>query len=329
LTMKILIIGLGSIGKRHLRNILSLGYQDVSVVSRSFEASNEISAVCVFRTIEEALNSNHFDAAFVCSPTACHFDQLTILLRHKVKSIYIEKPLSSSLKKLDEVLALAHQYSSNVVVGYDLHFEPGIQKVREWLLQGKIGRIISANAFVGQHLAQWRPNEDHRKGTSAKKETGGGVMLDLIHEVDYLYWLFGDVTTVACNYINTGELEIETEEAAEMLLKFSNGVMATVHFDYWQPKLKRFCIITGVQGVIYLDLAEQKVTVTDLKGERSEFSYESFNRNDRFVCIVKAFLENTNDGRLTGIGEAIESLKIVLAAKYAAENSCVVKVGEW
>jgi predicted dehydrogenase len=326
LRMNILLIGLGSIGKRHLRNILSLGYNDVSVVSNSFSANAEFEKVTVFKTIDEAFASNHFDAAFVCSPTAFHIEQLIALLKNRVKSIYIEKPLNNSLQNVDVVLQLANKYFPHIVVGYDLHFDPGIQRIREWIKENRIDRIVSANAFVGQHLPQWRPYEDHRQGMSAKKETGGGVMLDLIHEVDYLYWLLGNVETVACNYINTGELEIETEEAADMLLKFSNGVTATVHLDYWQPKLKRFCILTGTKGTIHWNLSEQNVTITNLQGEQEEFSYQSFNRNDRFVCIVKTFLENANDERLTKLPDAIESLKVILAAKHAGENSCVVRM---
>jgi len=324
--MNILLIGLGSIGKRHLRNILSLGYKHVSVVSNSFAANAEFEKVRVYKNLDNAFASNYFNTAFVCSPTAFHIEQLIILLKQKVKSIYVEKPLSNSLQNLNEVLQCADEYSPNIVVGYDLHFDPGIQKIREWIKENRIGKIISANAFAGQHLSQWRPYEDHRQGMSAQKETGGGVMLDLIHEVDYLYWLFGNVETVTCNYMNTGELEIETEEAAEMLLKFSNGVTATVHLDYWQPKLKRFCILTGTKGTIYWDLAEQNVTVINLQGEQEKFSYQSFNRNDRFICIVKTFLENVNDERLTKLPEAIESLKIILAAKQAAEKECVVRM---
>jgi len=324
--MKIVLVGLGSIGKRHLRNILSLGYKNVSVVSASIKTIDEFKNVCFFSTIEDAFVEHQFDAAFICSPTAYHIEQLIVLLQKQVRSIYIEKPLSNSLENLDLAFKLINPSSPNIVVGYDLHFDPGIQRVKKWIQENKIGKVISANAFVGQYLPQWRPYEDHRRGMSAKKETGGGVMLDLIHEVDYLYWLFGNAETVACNYINTGELEIETEEAAEMLLKFSNGAMATIHLDYWQPVLKRFCIFTGTKGAIHLDLAVQEVTITNIQGEQEVFSYQSFNRNDKFVSIVKTFLEDVNDERFTKLPEAIESLKVVLAAKKAAENDCVVKI---
>jgi predicted dehydrogenase len=326
--LKIVVVGLGSIGKRHLRNLLHIGYSDIAVVSRNGVLPREFDNNNVYSTIEEALINNQFDAAFICTPTSLHIHNLLLLLKHRIQNIYIEKPLSNSFEDLDETVKLANSYSSNVCVGYDLHFEPGLQKVRELLQQKTIGRVISANAFVGQHLPQWRPYQDYRKGMSAKREMGGGVMLDLIHEIDYLYWLLGNIESVASSYINTGELEVETEEAAEMLLKFSNGVMATVHLDYWQPQLKRFCVFTGTKGTIYWDIAEQKITVTNMQKQQQEFSYESFNRNDRFVHIVKTFLECPNDERLTELPEAIKSLKIVLAAKQAAENNCVVSVRE-
>jgi predicted dehydrogenase len=110
--------------------------------------------------------------------------------------------------------------------------------------------------------------------------------------IDYLYYLLGDVKTLACNYINTGELEIETEEAAEILLTFSSGPLASIHLDYWQPQTKRFCIITGTKGAIHWDLVEQKVVITNLQQQTEQFSYAEFSRNDRFMCIVKTFLES-------------------------------------
>src|SRR4051794_13720181 len=113
--MNILVIGLGSIGKRHLKNILSLGYKNISIVSASANTSDEYKNLCVFKTIEEAFSSNHFDAAFVCSPTAFHIDQLTTLLERKVKAVYIEKPLSNSLEYVENVIKLANEYSSNIV----------------------------------------------------------------------------------------------------------------------------------------------------------------------------------------------------------------------
>ncbi len=322
--MRILLIGLGSVGKRHLRNILSLGYTDVSVISRSGKLPVEFLSLKVYSIVEDALQNNSYDTVFICTPSSQHITDLLQLLNDKVQNIYIEKPVSHNYKNINDVLGKTGDYTNKIIVGFDLHFHPAVQKAKELIDEKKIGEIISVNAFVGQHLSQWRPYEDYKKGMSAKKETGGGVLLDLIHEFDYLYWLLGDVETVACNKINSGTLEIKTEEAADVLLKFSNGAIGSVHLDYLQPLLIRNCIFTGSKGTIILDLANNNLKIAGTNNENSFFDYTSVERNDRFVSIVKPFLENKSDPRHTNLSEGLKSLEIVLAAKYSSENNCFV-----
>jgi predicted dehydrogenase len=325
---KILIIGFGSIGKRHLRNVLSLGYNDVSVVSRSKINEEEFPSVKFYQTIEVAFQNIFFDTAFICTPTSLHISNLLELLKYKVNNIYVEKPISNSYEKIEEVLSFASSYKNNIVVGYDLHFDLGLQKVKELFSQNIIGKIVSANAFVGQHLSQWRPHEDHRKGMSAKQETGGGVLLDLIHEFDYLHWLSGDIDYVACDHINTNELQIETEESANVLLKFVSGASAAIHLDYLQKKIIRNCIFTGTKGTIILDLVKRKVNWIDENETENEFDYSHTERNDRFISIAKSFLENESDKKLTNFDNGLKSLQIVLAAKRSFEEKRFVKISE-
>jgi len=322
--MNILLAGLGSIGTRHLQNIIGLGYTNIAVVSSKKVLPAAFAGCKLYHEIDEALNAAAFDAAFICTPTALHTGQLIKILRHKIRLIYLEKPVSDSLHQIKEARNLASLYKSKIITGFDLHFDPGMIKLKEMLQQKIIGRIISVNAFVGQYLPLWRPYEDHRKGMSAKKETGGGVMLDLIHEFDYLYRLFGNVETVACNIINSGELEIETEECAGVLLRFENGISGLVHLDYWQQQLKRFAIITGTEGTITWNLAEKSVELITKK-ETTVFSYNNFDRNNRFVHAVKSFLEEKDGALFSSFEDGVKSLEIVLAAKLAAEKNCLVK----
>lgn len=323
--MNILLIGAGSIGKRHIANLLSLGYNNISVVTR-FHLPGELSHLITHKTIAAALQDSNFDVAFICTPTALHIENLLLLLEKQIKNIYIEKPLSHTVENIKQVLTLAATYNNNIVVGYDLHFDPGIQKLHELLQAGTIGKVISVNAFVGQYLPHWRPYEDHRTGMSAKKATGGGVLLDIVHEFDYLYWLNGPAETVAGLNVNTGTLEIETEEVAEVIIKYTNGSIGTIHLDYMQPSLVRYCIITGAKGSITCNMADKKVTWALQNGDKGEFSYETFERNDRFKEIIKHFLENKNDYRLTSLQKSLESLYIVEAAKYSSANNCMVNL---
>lgn len=277
-----------------------------------------------YNTLANALESQSFDTAFICTPTSHHITNLALLLQYRVENIYVEKPVSHSTQGLQHVLSQASSYKNNIVVGYDLHFDPGIEKTYRLLQQKIIGNIVSVNAFVGQYLPQWRPYEDHRKGMSAKKETGGGVLLDLVHEFDYLCWLNGRVETVAGFYTNSGTLEIETEETADVLLKFANNSVGTVHLDYLQQKLIRYCIITGTQGTITCNLADKKVSWVMVDDNNGEFTYADFDRNDRFIQIINAFLTNQNDARLTSLQNALQSLYITEAAKASSETGRMV-----
>jgi predicted dehydrogenase len=304
---------------------LALNYTSISVVTGK-PLPGEFCAVTAYRDIDEAFKHSRFEAAFICTPTAHHLTSLFKLLAYKTENIFVEKPVSHTTEKMEEILALAAGYKNNIKVGYDLHFDPGIQKIRQLLQQQVIGRVVTVNAFVGQYLPHWRPYEDYRKGMSARKETGGGVLLDIIHEFDYLRWLTGPVSTVACTYTNTGTLEIETEEAAEVLLKFANGATGTIHLDYLQPELVRHCIFTGTKGSITANLARGTVDWMLHDGTKHTFSYAGFERNDRFVAIIQAFLQNNTDDRLTSLTEGLQSLQVVEAAKKSSENNCFVTV---
>lgn len=324
--MKILLIGPGSIGRRHLRNLLTLGYNKISIVSRSDTLPSEFDFLKVYCSLQDALSSSVFDTAIICTPTALHLASVGLLLKAKIPNIYIEKPVSHSYNGIEDLLVLAASYQNNIAVGYDLHFDPGMQKVRQLLLEDTVGKVVSINAQVGQFLPDWRPHEDYIKGMSAKKETGGGVMLDLVHEFDYLIWLCGPVKAVACQYTNTGALQIETEDVCDVLLRFNNGATGTLHLDYLQKKLIRTCTITGFNGTITWNLAACKVNWIKKNNQEEAFDYKGFERNDRFVEIMKAFLENKNDTRLTRLEQGVESLKVVLAAKHSSENLVFVNM---
>lgn len=325
--MNILLIGLGSIGKRHLTNIMALGYNDITIVSSKNSLPAEFSHVTHYKTLDQALESNKFTTAVVCVPTAQHINTLQLCLQAGINHIYLEKPVSHNYVDVENIM---NQYpNAAIYVGFDMHYDLGLQKIKELLQQNIIGKVVSVNAQVGQYLPDWRPYEDYTKGMSAKKETGGGVMLDLVHEFDYLYWLFGKVDTVASIYKNSGALNIETEDVAEVLLKFTNGIIGTIHLDYLQHKLVRNCLITGSKGSIKWDLTASKVQWITADKAEQEFNYVGFERNQRFVNIMKDFLAQQQNNLTTNFSQGLQSLKMVLAAKYSSENNVFVKLNEF
>lgn len=317
---QILIIGFGSIGKRHYANLLEFGNDEISIVSRHAIHSDDLQAGNIFPTIEEAYSKKYFDIVFICTPTAQHIHDLKLVWNNGTRKIYIEKPISNNSIDIENFCKKIDSEKCTIVVGYDLHFDPGFMKVKELIEQNTIGKILSVNATVGQYLPDWRPDEDYKKGMSASLQKGGGVMLDLIHELDYLYDLFGKADIITAQKINSGSLGIETEELSEILIKFKNGILATIHMDYFQPVLLRQCRFTANNGSIFWDMSNAVVRWMTLDKNEFVYSYDSFKRNDRFKKIVQTFLSDPDDERLSNFQDASESLKMVLAAKKAAEE---------
>jgi predicted dehydrogenase len=324
---KILIIGLGSIGKRHLKNLVSLDYQDVSIVTKSDNKTKGFESFMHYSSIDKACGANKFDIAIIATPTANHITDLTLVLNHNIKNIYLEKPISNSLKGLDKVIERLS--GVNIVVGYDLHFDPGLIFVKKMLDDNKIGKVVSFIAEVGQYLPDWR-EVDYRNTMSASKEKGGGVMLDLVHEFDYINWLFGPIVQVIGKNNKISNLEIDTEDVSVNILEASSGAIGSIHLDYMQKELSRSCKVIGNNGSIIWDYANSPVRyMTHSNPSWSVFDYSDYKRNDRFKTTMKSFLEFCNgvsDNRLVDFNEAVKSLQLVVLLKQSNSQGSVVDI---
>jgi len=324
-SVKIIVIGLGSIGIRHVSNLLSLGYKNITLVTQRNAFPSHWHIFPVYSKFEDIPNINDVTHALICSPTARHLNDLIPVIQAGIPSVFLEKPVSHTWEGIEDVMNILQPHQK-IFLGFDLRFDPGLNKVNEILKAGGIGRVLSATAFVGQYLPDWRPHEDHRLGSSALKTKGGGVLLDLVHEFDYLFWLFGPASTLGAFYQTNPELEIETEDIADVLIKFDSGQTATLHMDYHQRNLTRYCHFTGSKGSLLWDLATKKVLWTDEKGNIQTFDFIDFERNDRFLRIIQAFMQNQKDEGLTNFSEGLETLKMVLAAKKSSESHTFVRL---
>lgn len=324
---KILIIGLGSIGTRHCKNLLTLGYTNITAVTSKLVLPDFFASVKIATHLETILKEQQFTHCFICSPTSLHLPHLNAVLDSGIKHIYLEKPISHNWIGLEEVQNKIERLSAEVYVGYDLRFDEGIQKVKALLQSPEIGQPISVITHVGQYLPDWRPYEDYTKGMSAKVETGGGVLLDLVHEFDYLTWWLGHCQSVGGIVHHHPALKIETEDTAQVLLNFSNQVSAMVQLDYWQPSLSRFSIITCTKSSIHLNLAKQSILVQyHLEKRMEEWRYNQ-KRDERFQKIISAFMQGETSS-LASFVQGMESLKIALAAKLAAQKNVFVHCDE-
>jgi predicted dehydrogenase len=255
--MKYLIAGLGSIGRRHMRNLIALGEKDI-VLFRTGKATmpeDELEGFPVETDLQEVLMKHKPDAVIVGNPTFMHLD-VAIPAAEAGCAILLEKPISNSTDRLDQLEAAVKKSGSKVLVGFQFRFHPGLMRAKQLISNGEIGRVISAHVHFGEYLPAWHPWEDYRKGYAARADMGGGVVLTQCHSLDYLPWLVGKVESAWGLTAKLSDLEVDVEDTAEIGLRFESGALGNLHLDFnQQPPAHRFEII-GTKGSLKWDLSD-------------------------------------------------------------------------
>lgn len=316
-------MGAGSIGRRHIANLRKLGLSKLAACDPHPErleyVAREFQVEC-FPTIEVGLDKFPADAVLVCSPPAGHVAQAMKGLQAGAH-VFIEKPLSD---RMDGVEALRDEVAKRqavVQVGYNLRFHPAIQKLKELVEARAVGKILWAHVEAGSYLPDWRPWQDYRKSYTARRELGGGILLDGSHEIDYMTWLFGAPRELACMADHVSELEVNVEDCATILMRFADGTRADVHLDFIQRSYSRYCSLVGPQGKVHWDLLSNSVQVLR-PGKEAEVIKFEFEINEGYVAELAHFMECVRNGtrpRFT-LEDAILTLRIALAARAAAEE---------
>lgn len=258
---RVLIVGFGSIGRRHAQNLQTLGGRELSVCDtdhlRRVEA-HQMVGPATFERLEAALD--HGPAVvFVCTPPSSHVP-IALEAARRGCHLFIEKPLTHDLTA--ETITLLDEVRRRrlvALVGCNMRFHPGLRTVKSLVDAGSIGRVVAARVEVGQYLPDWHPWEDYRQMYSARRDLGGGVLLDAVHEIDYIRWILGEVEAVVCIAGKLSHLEIETEDTAALLLRFVSGAIGEVHMDYVQRAYSRTCHIIGEEGTIRWDYSAGEV----------------------------------------------------------------------
>jgi predicted dehydrogenase len=265
----------------------------------------------------------------VSNPTAFHLD-VAIPAAEAGCSLLLEKPISHSLERVDELQASIDAGGGKVLVGFQFRFHPGLKMVADLLQKEVIGNLIAVRSHWGEHLPGWHPWEDYRNSYSARRDMGGGVLLTLCHPFDYMRWLFGDVFSLIAAAGRCGELELDVEDTAAVIMSFDKNVLGTVYLDYNQQPASHTLEITGSQGSIRWDNNTGIVQCwTSQKQEWESFSPpEGFERNTLFLDEMHHFIDVIQGvvEPLCTLEDGIQALKIVLAAKQSAAQSSKVEL---
>jgi predicted dehydrogenase len=324
---RILIIGHGSIGRRHLRLVRELvPNADIRVLRQ--QVTNEVpeySNGC-FSSIEESIAFAP-QVAIIASPAPFHIPTAQALAEVGVH-LFIEKPLSASLNGVMQLLETCQKQGTVLLTGYNLRFLPSLQRFRDLLDEGLVGKVLSVRCEMGQYLPSWRPESDYRQGVSARREMGGGVLLELSHELDYLRWIFGEVEWVKATLSHQSSLEIDVEDTAHLTLGFAPAVnghqlIGSVNLDFIRHDTTRLCVVIGEKGSLHWNGLTGEVALyeADAKEWRELFSLPH-QRHDSYLAEWQNFIECVTEHKtplVTG-EDGLKVLQIIDAARHSAAS---------
>ena len=311
------IIGLGSIGCRHLRLLRELRPELIIIAVRSGKGKKVIEeklADTVVYSLEDAIKHG-IEAAIIATPAVYHIQQATVLMEKGIH-ILLEKPLSHSLDNVNKLLKVQKKSKSVALVGYCLRYNSGALKFHGMLNNKKIGQILSVQMNCGSYLPDWREGQDYRQSVSAKSDLGGGVLLELSHELDYIRWFFSDMRSVYANIQNSGTLEIDVEDSVDMIFESKKGLSISVHLDFNSRSNRRSCVARCSNGDLIWDAVNNEVLWRPADGPENVKIFQN-DRDYIYKEQLKHFfdcIENNNPPSVS-IYDGVAVLHMIESAK--------------
>ena len=321
--MKVAIIGYGSIGKRFTDIILHIPNTEIIICTKKETIKNNKKLI-ICHSIKECLRLQP-DVVFITNVTSAHIPTAKIFAKKGIH-LFIEKPLSSSLKDIDNLSSIIKSKKLITMVGCNLRFHKAIISIKELIDKGQIGRILSVKAENGSFLPDWHPWENYSQSYTAQKKLGGGVVLTNIHEIDYLYWFFGMPKEVFSFTRKLSDLKV-FEDFSSIIMNYKNKILE-IHLDFFQRPSKRSCKIIGTNGTIIWDSEQKFVNLFDLKKKqwKTVISLKNYDYNLMYIEEIKHFLKSVKNNKQTinDFDEAVKTLKISLSILDSSKQKKVV-----
>ena len=298
-SVKVAVVGAGSIGQRHQRLLQELGHE-VVVVSKSSKSAK-------YKSLTDALTQENFEYVVLASPTSQHFVDLRVLIeKNFIGSVLVEKPIFDRSEKLKP------NRFKLLAVGYNLRFHPAIIWLQETLPQ--LGAVSSVNFYVGQYLPTWRPDSDYRTSSSAKTDSGGGVLRDLSHELDLVQYIFGDWKKTTAIGGKFSDLEIETDDTFSILMQTDRCSAVSVQMNYSDRLKQRLITVNGNNGTIQIDLVSNSATFNN-----SQKSFD-VHPDSTYISQHDAVIHN-QDLSICSLADALKVVATIEAIEKSAKKS--------
>lgn len=326
---RLLVVGCGSIGSRHARNLHALGVSPAALCDldapRAARLGDEVGGARTGSNLDTLLAEVEPDGVVVCTPPASHLD---VARRALVAGahVFCEKPLAPSLDGVDPVLALAAAQRRVFMMGMCYRFHPALARLKAHLDHGTIGRVLGAQMWAGHYLPDWHPWADYRREYSARRALGGGVLLDSIHSFDTLRWVLGEPIEVVGMLGKVSDLEIDTEDVATALCRLASGAIVEVHVDYLQRHAEsRFEVIGSEGNLVWGRDGLRWRRAGDAGWTEEPIAFEP---NAMYLDELRVFLHALETGELAGVdgAEGRATLALAAAVRQSAESGRRVRM---
>ena len=327
--MRILIAGLGSIGRRHLRNLVALGQRDI-VLFRTHQSTlpeEELADFPVETDLDAAFTQKPA-AVIIANPTALHL-RIALPAAQAGCHLLIEKPIAAQWDEQVEALSrVVSEKSLRTLVGFQFRFHPVLAQIKDLIASEKIGRVLSFRVHWGEYLPGWHPWEDYRLGYAARKDLGGGVVNTLCHPLDYVRWLFGEIVSLSAMTRHVSDLDLDVEDVAEISMNLANGAIGSIHLDFYQRPPAHWIAINCEKGAIRWDNANGNARIYQADSEQWKIVNppEGFERNALFLDEIQHFLallKGETQSRCS-LEDGIKALKMTEAVHRSAKKGCSI-----
>lgn len=328
----ILIVGMGSIGRRHARVFKAAGVSHIGGVDlrhdRIDQARLELGLDDLGTNYESMLTARDYDAVLITLPTAFH-TPIALTAAKAGKHLFIEKPVAATQEGLDEVEAAIRARNIVDYTAYCYRFAPSTVRMKEIVDSGRIGRVLSARMKISTYLPDWHPWEDYRSFYMARLDQGGGARLDESHGIDLLRWLFGDVSSVFALVGQVSELEIQADDLTVMVLRHENGVVSEAHFDLLGRTPRVDAELIGSEGTLLWDRISGKIDIYD--AATKQWTHEDFGKDSFVTCYdrqAEHFIECVKAGKQTLIplSDGRKTLAVLEAALVSSNEGRLVRL---
>ena len=327
MSTRILIVGFGSIGRQHLEFVRKKGYQEVIVCihneNKVEKIAEQYSVTCI-SSIDEGISSNP-EFAIVCDPTSQHVQTSMRILKADIP-VLLEKPITNNFHDLNKITNLVDNCKVPFLVGFQMRHHPHFKIIKQVIKSGELGSPLSLRGCVGQYLPNWRSKSDYRRSSSSISSLGGGVILDLSHEIDIALQIMGNPIEVFSFSDKYSDLDIETEDIADIVMRHEAG-QSSIHLNYVERKYMWITTITFSRGSLIWDYGSGKLEKVDESGHKTILGPDlNITRDELFLNQLDYFIKLLDGGKFpkSDLVASINATKVCLMAKKSVDDGTTI-----